>query len=95
VTRSGGFLLRRMFYTVPSRLIGHRLRVRLYDDRLECFLASALVLTLPRGRRPRGQVDQRCGYVVDYRHVIHALRRKPQALLNLVYRDQLGSSKYL
>jgi hypothetical protein len=27
--------------------------------------------------------------VVDYRHVIHALRRKPNALLNLVYRDQL------
>jgi hypothetical protein len=26
---------------------------------------------------------------VDYRHVIHALRRKPMALLNLVYRDQL------
>jgi hypothetical protein len=24
-----------------------------------------------------------------FRHVIHALRRKPQALLNLVYRDQL------
>jgi hypothetical protein len=29
------------------------------------------------------------GHVVDYRHVIHALRRKPMALLNLVYRDQL------
>jgi hypothetical protein len=29
VTRSGGFLLRRVFYTVPSRLIGHRLRVRM------------------------------------------------------------------
>jgi hypothetical protein len=29
VTRSSGFLLRRVFYTVPSRLIGHRLRVRL------------------------------------------------------------------
>jgi hypothetical protein len=27
--------------------------------------------------------------VADYHHVIHALRRKPQALLNLVYRDQL------
>ena len=26
---------------------------------------------------------------MDYRHVIHALRRKPGALLNLVYRDQL------
>jgi hypothetical protein len=27
--------------------------------------------------------------VVDYRHVIHALRRKPMALLHLVYREQL------
>ncbi|MCK1530836.1 hypothetical protein IVB15_24785 [Bradyrhizobium sp. 182] len=38
VTSSGGFILRRVFYTVPSRLIGHRLRVRIFDDRLECFL---------------------------------------------------------
>ncbi len=53
VTRSGGFFLRRIFYTVPSRLIGHRLRVRLYDDRLECFLGGTLVLTLPRGRIPK------------------------------------------
>ena len=45
VTSSGGFILRRVFYTVPSRLIGHRLRVRLYDDRLECFLGSTPVLT--------------------------------------------------
>ena len=34
VTSTGGFSLRRVFYTVPSRLVGHRLRVRLYDDRL-------------------------------------------------------------
>jgi hypothetical protein len=33
VTSSGGFTLRKVFYTVPSRLIGHQLRVRLYDDR--------------------------------------------------------------
>jgi hypothetical protein len=90
VTRSGGFLLRRIFYTVPSRLIGHRLRVRLYDERLECLLGGTLVLTLRRGRIPKGRADRgRCGHVVDYRHVIHALRRKPMALLNLVYRDQL------
>jgi hypothetical protein len=50
VTRSGGFFLRRIFYTVPSRLIGHRLRVRLYDDRLECFLGGTRVLILRRGR---------------------------------------------
>ena len=86
VTRSCGFLLRRVFYTVPSRLIGHRLRVRLYDDRLDCFLGGTRLLTLVRGRRP---ADGRLGHVVDYRHVIHTLRRKPMALLNLVYRDQL------
>ena len=45
VTRSGGFMLRHVFYTVPSRVTGHLLRVRLYDDRLECFLGGTLVLT--------------------------------------------------
>jgi hypothetical protein len=90
VTRSGGFLLRRVFYTVPSRLIGHRLRVRLYDDRLECMLGATLAATLPRGRPPQGWANRsRTVHVVDYHHVIHALRRKPGALLNLVYRDQL------
>ena len=86
VTSSSGFTLRKVFYSVPSRLIGHRLRVRLYDDRLECFLGGTPLITLRRGRaRPNGNH----GHVVDYRHVIHSLRQKPMALLNLVYRDQL------
>lgn len=46
---SGGFDLRRVFYTVPLRLIGHRLRVRICDDRLECFLGGTPILTLRRG----------------------------------------------
>jgi hypothetical protein len=50
VTCSGGFTLRKVFYTVPSRLIGHRLRVRLYDDRLEVFIGGSHLMTLPRGR---------------------------------------------
>jgi hypothetical protein len=86
VTSSGGFTLRKVFYTVPSRLIGHRLRVRLYDDRLDIFIGGTYLMALPRGRaHPSGKHDQ----VVNYRHVIHSLRRKPMALLNLVYRDQL------
>jgi hypothetical protein len=86
VTSTSGFVLKKVFYSVPSRLIGHRLRVRLYDDRLECFLGSTPLMTLRRGRaHPTGKH----GHLVDYRHVIHALRRKPMALLNLVYRDQL------
>src|SRR5215471_11149583 len=86
VTSSGGFLFRRVFYTVPSRLVGHRLRVRIFDDRLECFLGATLVATLRRGQPVSESMG---GHVVDYRYVIHALRRKPMALLNLVYRDRL------
>ncbi len=86
VTSSGGFTLKKVFYTVPSRLIGHRLRVRLYDDRLELFIGATLLMTLTRGR---AAAAGKHAHVVDYRHVIHALRRKPMALLNLVYRDQL------
>jgi hypothetical protein len=86
ITSSGGFTLRKVFYTVPSRLIGHRLRVRLYDDRLDLFIGGTALMTLTRGRPP---TTGKHAHVVDYRHVIHALRRKPMALLNLVYRDQL------
>jgi transposase InsO family protein len=86
VTSSGGFTLKKVFYTVPSRLIGHRLRVRLYDDRLEVFIGGTPLMTLTRGRAP---TSGKHAHVVDYRHVIHALRRKPMALLNLVYRNQL------
>jgi transposase InsO family protein len=86
VTSSGGFTLKKVFYTVPSRLVGHRLRVKLYDDRLDLLIGATPLMTLTRGRPgPNGKH----GHVVDYRHVIHALRRKPMALLNLVYRDQL------
>ncbi len=86
VTSSGGFILRKVFYSVPSRLVGHQLTVRLYDERLELFLGTTPLMQLPRGRVK----DNGCnGHVVDYRHVIHSLRRKPMALRNLVYRDSL------
>jgi hypothetical protein len=86
VTSTSGFVFRKVFYTVPSRLIGHRLRLRIYDDRLEAFLGSTRVLTLRRARSPG---DGLHAQVVDYRHVIHALKAKPMALLNLVYREAL------
>jgi hypothetical protein len=82
VTPSGGFTLRKVFYTVPSRLIGHRLRERLDDDRLGLFIGGTALMTLTRGRAAAsGKRD----HIVDYRRVIHVLRRKPMALLNLVY----------
>jgi DNA replication protein DnaC len=42
-------------------------------------------MTLRRGRSDKA----RRGHVIDYHHVIGALRRKPMALMGLVYRDEL------
>ena len=88
VTSSGGFVCRKVFYTVHSRLIGYELKVRIFDDRLELFLGSTLIDTLPRGRAPSGGRGGHA-YVVSYHHVIHSLRAKPQAFANLTYRDAL------
>ena len=86
VTSASGFMCRHVFYTVPSRLVGHRLHLRLHDDRIEAYLGGSFLLTLPRGRRPKGAG---LVHVVDYHHVIAALRAKPGALANLAYRDAL------
>ena len=50
VSGKGGFTLRKVYYTVLSHLIGHRLRVRLFNDRLEVFMGGTHLLSLPRGR---------------------------------------------
>jgi hypothetical protein len=86
VTRCGTFTVRAILYSAPSRLIGQRLKVRLYSDRLECYLAGSLVLTLARGARSPGSGR---GRMIDYRHFIDALKRKPQAFKGLVFRDAL------
>ena len=86
VTRCGTFTVRAILYSAPSRLIGHTLKVRLYSDRLDCYLSGALVLTLARG--VRSSINGR-GRVIDYRHFIEALKRKPQAFKGLVFRDAL------
>lgn len=84
VTSSGGFILRLVFYSVPSHLIGFSLRARLYDDRVEVYNGGTHLLTSPRGRASAKGVRD---HVVDYRHVIQSLRKKLMALLGLVYRD--------
>ena len=71
--------VRSVTYSVPSRLIGQQLTVHLRHDRLDLFLRSQFVETLPRlHHRPgdKGRLRR-----IDFRHVIDSLRRKPRALL--------------
>jgi hypothetical protein len=50
------------------------------------LIQAAFMTNLARGRRAKGS---RAVHVVDYRHVISALRAKPAALTHLAYRDAL------
>lgn len=86
VTSSSTFTYSRVLYSVPARLIGERLRVHAYDDRLVLHHGGQQLLTLPRVRTTAGRGRQRC---IDYRHVISWLVRKPRALAGLAFRDDL------
>lgn len=86
VTTSSTIAVRLVVYTVPSRLIGERLRVHLYDDRVDCFLRLTSVLTLSRVYPKKGKRRARC---IDYRHVIGSLKRKPMAFYRCQLRDDL------
>lgn len=86
VTRSSTIEVRHVLYTVPSQLVGQRLRVHLYHNRLQCYVGQSLAITLSRVYPPPGVSRARR---VDYRHVIHALAAKPQAFRRAQLRDDL------
>ncbi|MCP5043780.1 MAG: IS21 family transposase [bacterium] len=69
-------------YTVPPRLIGEKVRVRVFDDRLEVYLGGDLQAT-------RERVRGKGAYHVDWRDVIGWLVRKPGALRRYRYRDAM------
>lgn len=72
VSKLGTFNVRGVLYNAPSRLTGHRLSVRLYQQRVEAFVGGVKMLTLPRARPGQRRV-------IDYRHLPPALKRKPGA----------------
>jgi hypothetical protein len=69
-------------YSVPSRLIGEQVEVRLTIDRVEVWYGQRKMEEMPR---LRGRRKHR----VDYRHIIDWLVRKPGAFANYRYRDEL------
>ena len=69
-------------YSVPSRLIGTTILVRVRAETLEGYVGASRAFTLPR---LVGKQLQR----IDYRHVIWSLVRKPGAFAAYRYRDEL------
>ena len=72
-------------YSVPSRLIGEKVKVRIYDDRLEVYFADVRQLVTDR-------LQGRKRHHIDYRHIIWWLVRKPGAFPRYRYREDLFPS---
>jgi hypothetical protein len=67
-------------YSVPSRFIGQWLKAYVYRDKIDLFLGDKLVLEVPRVE---------AGALINYRHIIDSLIRKPGAFENYQYRSYL------
>jgi len=72
-------------YSVESRLIGEKIQVSLYMERLEIWYAQKKIDILPRLRGERK-------HQINYRHIIDSLIRKPGAFENYRYRDAMFPS---
>lgn len=72
-------------YSVPARLIGHRVKVRRYANEIQVLYNERVVETLPR---LRGRNQHR----INYRHIIDSLVRKPGAFARYRFREDLFPS---
>lgn len=85
VSRFATIRVVRNLYSVPARLIGQTLLVRVRAETLDVYLGAQPLLTIPR---IRGDQQHR----IDYRHIIESLVRKPGAFAQYRYRDDLFPS---
>jgi transposase InsO family protein len=85
VTSWSTIRVRRNTYSVPSRLIGHEVRVSVFEDRLEIRYGGTEQLSV---ERLRGEGGRR----INYRHIIWSLVQKPYAFARYKYREELFPS---
>lgn len=74
-------------YSVESRLIGETIQVSLFAEHLDLFYAQKCVDTLPRLRGEKR-------HLINYRHLIDQLERKPGAFENYRYREEMFPGSY-
>lgn len=87
VGKSSTINILKNIYSVHSRLIGERINIRVYMDRLEIWYGQKKVDTLPRLRG-------RSSHKINYRHIIDWLVQKPGAFENYRYKSDLFPSSW-
>ena len=84
VTQASTIRLRNVAYSVPSRLIGEELVVRVFESRVQAFYRGEQQIDCER--QPIGEAS------INYRHVIESLLRKPGAVERYCYREHMFPS---
>ena len=82
VTRFSTIRVLKNSYSLHSRLIGERVKARIYADHIDVWYAQRRIEVLPRLRGEKS-------HYINYRHVIDWLVRKPGAFENYRYKDDL------
>jgi hypothetical protein len=82
VSQHSTIRVKKAVYSVPARLIGQEVRVEVYEMALKIFHGRDLLLSLPRVCGDRAAL-------IDYRHIIEHLLRKPGAFPHYVHREEL------
>ena len=82
VSEESTLLVKRNTYSVPPKLLGKWVRVRLYEMTLEVWFADRRLLVIPR---LLGEYRTR----IDYRHVVKAMLKKPGAFAHYRHRADL------
>jgi len=77
--------VRKLVYSVPSRLIGVKLLARIYENRIVLLAGVQEVAQLPLQGGDRGAV-------IDFRHLIGHLLRKPGAFAGYRWREEMFPS---
>ena len=82
VSKSSTIQVRENTYSVPSRLMGAKVDVRIGAEQIEVTHQCHHIQTMPRlyGKK---------GASINYRHVIDSLIRKPGAFANYRYREEM------
>ena len=77
--------IKHVTYSVPANLCQETLRAHLYHDKIELYFGAEKVFEMPR---IYGQKNAKTK-VINYKHIIHALHKKPQAFRYSQLRDSL------
>ena len=77
-------------YSMPSSLSGHTITLHIYQNTIKVYLGCSFILSLER----KYAAKHGSRYVINYKHLIGSLIKKPAAFRKCQYRNELLPNDY-